>query len=624
MRYFQLVPFSATQLTNGFWQYRQQINREVSVHAVHDRFQDTGRFDAFRFDWKEGEPFQPHIYWDSDVYKWIEAAAYILHQGEDAQMEAIVDETVALIERHQDTSGYFNSYFQVVEPAARFTQRNAHELYCAGHMMEAAVAYYRARGKDTLLRCACRMADCIERAFVIEKTASFVTPGHEEIELALVRLYECTGEERYLRLSRWFLDKRGTVEEGPLVSGWDKPSYSQSHLPVRQQTTAEGHSVRACYLYSGMADVARETGDEALAAACRALFENIAHRRMYITGGVGSTREGEAFTFDYDLPNETAYAESCAAISLAMFARRMSLIEPDGLYADVAERILYNNFLSSVSLDGRSFFYTNPLAITRAVRRRNASVYPLETVYPETRRSEVFDCSCCPPNVVRFLASIADYLYTYEDTCLYIHQFMAGRTAFSMGGAAVCVTQETTYPLDGTVRISLQGMKGKRAAVRIPGWCERYTLSVDGTAWKGQPLKGYAYIDCLSQEVTVELMLAMPVQLVETSSAVWENVGRAAVCRGPVVYCAEEVDNGANLHALLVDCAKLQDAELVYDEAFHGYSVETAGFREMPFEGLYAPKADRRVSQKLRLIPYFSFANREECDMLVWLRTANT
>lgn len=233
MRYFQMVPFSATQLTNGFWQYRQQINREVSVHAVHDRFQDTGRFDAFRFDWKEGEPFQPHIYWDSDVYKWIEAAAYILHQGEDAQMEAIVDETVALIERHQDTSGYFNSYFQVVEPAARFTQRNAHELYCAGHMMEAAVAYYRARGKDTLLRCACRMADCIERAFVIEKTASFVTPGHEEIELALVRLYECTGEERYLRLSRWFLDKRGTVEEGPLVSGWDKPSYSQSHLPVR-------------------------------------------------------------------------------------------------------------------------------------------------------------------------------------------------------------------------------------------------------------------------------------------------------------------------------------------------------------------------------------------------------
>jgi len=615
-----MIPFLHTKLTDGFWQRRQKLNYEVSIPSVYNRFQDTGRFGALRFDWKEGDPNRPHIFWDSDVYKWIEAAAYVLKQNADSQLELLIDETVGLIEKHQDDDGYFNTYFQVVEPERRFSDRGAHELYCAGHMIEAGVAYYRTTGKDTLLKCARRMADNIEQVFVKEQSAGFVTPGHEEIELALVSLYRCTGEKRYLELGRWFLDNRGNNEKDAIL-GWEKPAYTQSHLPVRQHETAEGHCVRACYLYSGMADVAIEDGDEPLSETCRKLFENIALKRMYITGGIGSSREGEAFTFDYDLPNATAYNESCAAIALAMFARRMSLLEPNSLYADVAERILYNGFLSGTSLDGRAFFYENPLEITLKDRCRNISVKAPEPKFPITQRVEVFECSCCPPNINRFVASVADYLYTCDSSTLFIHQFMAGETRFAMDGHEIGIVQKTKYPADSTVRIVVKGMNDKKVAVRVPGWCKKYTMSVNGQPVTEKPIKGYVYILCNSDNVTMDFNMDMPVYAAYAAPGVWENAGRIAVCRGPIVYCAEEVDNGENLHALSIDTGRLLETKLVYDEIIQNYVLEAGGYRETAFEGLYSAKSATFAVQTIRLIPYYAFANRGESDMLVWLRS---
>ena len=304
MKRYQAVPFQQVTLDQGFWQDRQQINRDVSIWNVYKRFQETGRFDALSCDWREGMPNKPHVFWDSDVAKWMEAAAFLLERKPDPQLEAAVDELVDRIADNQGADGYFNTYFTVCEPEARFTRRTDHELYCAGHLFEAAVAYARATGKEKFLGLMRRYADYIERVFKDEGSAAFVTPGHEEIELALVKLYRHTGEKRYLELSRWFVEKRGRHEEGLYEMFSSK--HAQDHLPVRRMETAEGHCVRALYLYSAMADLAYEYQDEEMLEACRRIFLNIVRRRMYVTGGVGSTAYGEAFTVDYGLPPQTA------------------------------------------------------------------------------------------------------------------------------------------------------------------------------------------------------------------------------------------------------------------------------------------------------------------------------
>ncbi len=289
-------------LDDGFWWHKQELINEKTIYAVMDRFKETGRFDAFKFDWKEGQPNQPHCFWDSDIAKWMESVAYILEKKEDPTLEATVDELVDLIEANQDENGYFNIFYTVIEPHNRWKNRSGHELYTAGHLIEAAIAYYYATGKDKFLRLMCKFADHIEQVFKINQSATFATPGHEEIELALVKLYRCTQETRYLELAKFFVDNRGCNTKDQFDS-WVNSKYTQSHLPVREQTTAEGHAVRAVYLYSGMADLALEYNDTALFNACHTIFDNIINKRMYITGGIGSTQVGEAFTIDYDLPN---------------------------------------------------------------------------------------------------------------------------------------------------------------------------------------------------------------------------------------------------------------------------------------------------------------------------------
>lgn len=593
----------------GFWKNRFDINKSVTIPAVYERFSETGRFDAFKFEWHEGMEHKPHIFWDSDIAKWMEAAAYTVRQCPDEGLEAIIDGVVDLIEKHRDTCGYFNIYFTVCEPEARFTRRWDHELYCAGHLIEAAVAYYEATGKDKFLHLMCDYADYIERVFVIDDSAEFATPGHEEIELALVKLSDCTGEKKYLDLSRHFIDLRGNNEK-------DRErdlTYSQAHMPVREMTEAVGHSVRAVYLYCAMADIALRTGDGELLDACRRLFDSITQKRMYITGGIGSCAFGEKFTEDYDLPNDIAYSETCASIGLALFARRMSLIEPDSKYADTAETAIYNCALAGVSLKGDSFFYVNPLEI-------NLNRHRLDKQYYErrdnllTQRAKVFDCSCCPPNVARFIASIGDFLYTYDSDTVYVHHYFESEAEFD----GIKIIQKTEYPNEGEIDFEIKGMKGKRLAVRIPAWCDY--AAINGKKFSGETVNGYAYIDIDSDDERLKLYLDMDCRLVTANPEVEANLGRAALCRGPIVYCAERIDNGnLPLNSLLIDSEL--EAGLRYNKEMCAYTIHTLGFTELPSDTLYRNYSPASVREReINFIPYFAYANRGESDMLVWLR----
>ncbi len=604
------LSFEQVSLSDGFWKKWQQINAAVTVPAIYDRFAESGRFDALRLDWKEGQP-HPHIFWDSDTAKWIEAAAYVIEKNGDTALIEKVDALIDLIAEHQEECGYFNSYYQQFQPEKRFTDRTDHELYCAGHLMEAAVAYHRATGKDKLLSVVCKYADYIEKIFVKEQSASFVTPGHPEIELALVRLYEETGELRYLNLARFFVNQRGLKPEQQYE--WADPSYSQSHLPVREQKTAEGHSVRACYLYSGMADIARYDSDNELLNACKAIFDNIINRRMYITGGIGSAANGEAFTIDYDLPNLTAYSESCAAIALIFFAHRMLMSELDGKYSDTIERVLYNGFLSSISLDGKSFFYVNPLEINPTLLNRNRSLLDKSEHLPITQRLELFGCSCCPPNIARLMATVGGLLYSQNGNTLHIHQYMAGTAEFD----GTKITQQTSYPSDGTVRILVEKYQGSEIAIRIPGWCRNWQLRVNDQPIQPRMEKGYAFFPC-SSNAEILLQMEMATEIIEANPLVTENAGRAAIMRGPVVYCAEGADNGENIHSIWI--TDELDAEEWDSEQFGCKCLRIDAWQPAPSQSLYYPANKQpSVQKRLTLIPYFGFANRGESEMLVWL-----
>lgn len=600
----KLIPFENTCICDGFWAEKQKLVREVSIKSVYDRFYDTGRFAALDFNWKEGMPNRPHIFWDSDIAKWLEAAAFLIAKAPEPELEAIIDQTVDKITEHQDECGYFNSYFDVVEPDQRFKRRGDHELYCAGHLIEAAVAYCKATGKRKFLDAMCRYADYIEKAFVKEKSAAFDTPGHEEIELALVKLADVTGEKRYLELSKYFIDMRGIKQERGY--DWASASYFQSHLPCREQKTAEGHSVRAVYLYSGMADIAYKYGDESLTDACKALFDNITQRRMYVTGGIGSTRVGEAFTVDYDLPSVTAYTESCAALGLALFARRMQLLDTDSKYADLVERIIYNGFLSSISLDGKSFFYENPLEIIPALLRVRGEIH-----YPSTVRQEVFGCSCCPPNITRFIASIGDFLYTADDKnrVIFCHQFMESETSFDLGGNTVSLKQETSYPADGKVKISYTG-EPCTIAVRIPAWCDAYNGVKNDD--------GYTYFS-VEDGTDIELDFEPSVKLITANPLVTGNEGRVTVSYGPVLYCAEASDNPTPVRDIRIDT----EAEFKqgYNEILNVPTLTVRAYRNPTSDSLYSYKKSPLESFDAVLIPYYAFANRGESEMAVWLMT---
>lgn len=598
------IEFSDVKITGGYWKARQDINRSVTLKAVYDRFNETGRFEALKCDLRDGDTNIPHIFWDSDVAKWIEGASYILHSEKNDQAVEIIENAIDLIIKNSDENGYFNSHFLVAEKENRFRLRECHELYCAGHLIEAAVAYYELTGKDRFLNAVKKYADYIERAFKIDNTAAFITPGHPEIELALVRLYKATGEKRYIELAKYFIDKRGNCDEPGIYTDWANEYYSQDEIPVRERKTAEGHCVRALYLMCAAADIAYIYKDNDLKTACERFFDSIVNKRMYITGGVGSSNMGESFTIDYDLPNRTAYAETCAAISLAMFAERMLKFGADSRYSDIIERTMYNGIMSGISLDGKSFFYENPLEIDPDFNNINTSTKVKER-FPITQRVEVFDCSCCPPNIMRFVASISGLIYGFDDNTVYINQYINSEGDVN----GIKISQKTDYPNNGKITVRCNSNK-KQIAFRIPCWCKSFNIN------KKYSIKnGYAYVD-LDSEENIELELDMPVRIISANRRIHSDAGRIAVMRGPVVYCAESIDNGADIKTIALP------AESVFELAESEFLLpilKTEAYRPFESDSLYYEAVDDYEKIPLTLIPYYAFANRGESEMQVWL-----
>ncbi|MBQ8254621.1 MAG: glycoside hydrolase family 127 protein [Clostridia bacterium] len=580
------------KIKDGFWRYYMDLNRSSVVKNVYERFKETGRFDALKCNWREGMPNKPHIYWDSDVVKWIEGVAYMIEEAPAPEWEKLADEMIDDICRNQRADGYFNSYYLTIEPSKIFTDRDCHELYCLGHSIEAAIAYHKATGKDKYLNCVLKNVDMVYRVFVEEGSAAFVTPGHEEIELALLKLYNYLGNEKHLALAKFFIDQRGSNDK---EAKWDQ---IQSNVPLREINEAVGHSVRACYLYTAMKMLANVDGDKELADACDRIFDNIVNCKMAVTGGVGSDHSGERFSYAYDLPNSDTYNETCAAIALAFFANAMQEGRADSRYGDVIERVLYNGFISGLSLDGEKFFYTNPLEIDR-------KKYARSTYQPICQRVKVFGCSCCPPNVVRTLASIPRYMYTLDGDNIYCNQFATSEAKLVIGGKDAVIKQTTNYPYDGKVTFEYEG-EPTSLYVRIPEWCVEY---------EGETENGYARFDLAGgDKITVEL--PMEVHFIEANPYAQDNSGRYAVQRGPVVYCLEELDNGENLRDItLIENGNI---EVKPEEGIPAPVIYVDACRRPKTERLYSLKNDNCVPFRARLIPYFAFANREESDMLVW------
>jgi DUF1680 family protein len=632
------VSWRQVKLTGGFWGERQHTNSHRTIPAIYKQMKDTGRIDAWKLDWQEGQP-QPHIFWDSDSGKWIEAAAYSLATTPNPELEAQVDAVIDLIEQAQQPDGYLNIFYTAVEPENRLTNlRDRHEFYDAGHLVEGAVAYYEATGKRKLLDVLSRYIQFIDERFGPNEGQRHGYDGHPEVELALVRLYNATGEKRYLDLSKYFVDERGQQPhffDMEAKERGDDPKnfwaqtyrYCQAHLPVREQTEACGHSVRAGYLYSGMADIAAETGDVELKRVCQQLWDDLTQHQMYVTGGLGPAHSNEGFTFAYDLPNETAYAETCAAISLIFWAQRMFLMDPSSRYIDVMERALYNGMIAGVSLEGTQFFYANPLASYPGVNPYDRwSGILTDRHY---RRSDWFECACCPPNLARLVASIGGYFYTTAENALYVHLYNSNQADVSVAGQNVHLTQETSYPWDETVRLTVgvEQPASFELALRIPGWCRSYSVSVNGQAVTSESAEGYARIQrTWADGDTVTLRLAMPVERVAANPQVRQDAGQIALQRGPVVYCLEQADNGPRLaNVIIPDTAQLSAVH--QPDLFNGVTVITGeALRDEPRTwgaDLYRPLSTTEFQQQsftFQAIPYCFWANREPGEMRVWIR----
>jgi len=594
----QAVPFTDVKLTDRFWAPRLEVNRTVTVpHCLH-QCEITGRIRNFEVagGLVQGK-FEGIYFNDSDVYKVVEGAAYALAFHPDPQLDARLDELIAKFAAAQQKDGYLNTYFTLVEPDKRWTDLpGKHELYCAGHLIEAAVAHYRATGKRNLLDIAIRFADYIDSVFGDGRLVGVC--GHEEIELALVKLYDVTGEQRYLNLAKWFIDKRG----------YGGSEYDQDHIPVRQQSEIVGHAVRAMYLYSAVADVAARTGDQGLVAAMDRIWRDVTRRKMYVTGGIGPSAQNEGFTVPYDLPNDSAYAETCAAIGMALWNQRLLLLHGQAKYADILEQVMYNGLLSGVSLEGSKFFYVNPLASRGGHHRQ-----------------PWFGCACCPSNVVRFIPQVPGYLYATSPEGVWLNLYAANTAKVTLDAGQVALTQETDYPWSGAVKITVHPTAPASFAVnlRIPGWCRGATAKVNGKKIEATPAdNGYLTISRQWRAGdAIELDLPMPIERVVANPNVQADIGRVALRRGPLVYCLDGVDNGGAVRNLALPReAKL---EASFDPGRLGGVVVLRGQarRRAPLEWsgiLYQAVApDQQVD--IVAVPYYAWDNRQPGEMVVWL-----
>ncbi len=609
------------EIADAFWTPRIETSRRVTLPYCFKTCEETGRISNFvkAAGQLEG-PFVGIWFNDSDVYKVLDGAAYVLGTRRDDTLDRLTDDVIAKIAAAQQPDGYLFCFYTIANADQRWkniVKPARHELYCTGHLIEAGAVHHEMTGKRNLLDVACKLADHIGTVFGPGKRHD--VPEHQELELALIKLYRTTGEKRYLELAQFFIDQRGNADGHALYG-----AYSQDHLPVRQQGEVVGHAVRAMYHCTGMADLHAETGDPELLAACRRLWQSTTHRKMYLTGGVGATRHGEAFGADYELPNDTAYAETCAAIGLIFFAHRMALIETDARYADVLERVLYNGFLSSVSLSGDRFFYQNRLA-TRGDYRRQAW----------------YGCACCPSNVVRVFPKIGRYIYTHDDGTIYTNLYVAGKATLVLGATPgesnpVKLTQQTRYPWDGHVKLTVD--PAQEAAfdlcLRIPGWCRQrqtpgglyrvaateeadgstFSVKVNGRVVPVSPLdRGYVRMGrSWKAGDTIELDLSMPIRRIHADPRVKADAGLVALQRGPIVYCVEAIDHAGRVrHLSLPPEAPLRAEHR--SELLGGVTVlrGQAAAREVG--------SDEPVAVELLAVPYYAWDNRQGGEMAVWI-----
>lgn len=569
-----------------------------------------------------GDGFYGMVFQDSDAAKWLEAVGFALAIFPDKELESTADKLIDIIAAAQDQDGYLNTYFTIKDTEKRWTNLlEGHELYCAGHFMEAACAYYESTGKKKLLDVMEKNAECIYKVFMEGSDFNRQSyPGHPEVELALMKMYRLTGNKHCFELAQHFIDVRGINPEhfqkeremrDWTVWGSDGKDceYNQSHLPVRQQKDAKGHAVRAVYLYTGMADITSATEDSELLAACKNLWHSITRRQMYITGGIGSTNIGEAFSVDYDLPSDTAYCETCASVGLIFFASRMLEMEINSEYADVMERAFYNTVLGGMQLDGKRFFYVNPLEIIPGIAG-TAQTHKHDL----PQRPTWYACACCPPNVARLISSFGKYAYGENSQTSYCHLFAAGTINFANGTTIKCKTE---YPYGYTITYSIEkANKNAQLAIRIPGWSKKRSLEkVSGkTSEKINPeiKNGYAYIDIQSGDEFTLTLDSNP-YFVYPSPKIPDLSGQVALCRGPFVYCAEGVDNKEDVLSLSIDVSK-NPTELKKDFS----DLNVSGWREKESEDLYTTKLPEKVTENIKMVPYYTWGNRGINQMKIW------
>ena len=629
------VQLSKINITDAFWKRYTDLVEDVIIPYQWDIMNDnipgvesSHCLENFKIaaGLKKGQ-FYGAVFQDTDVAKWLEAVGYSLAEKKNEKLEKLADDAIDVIVQAQQKDGYLDTYFIIKEPEQRWRNLcEGHELYSAGHMIEAAIAYYEGTGKRKLLDSMIRLADLICRTFGPEEGQNHGYPGHQEIELALVRLYRVTQDKKYLKQAKYFLDIRGVGENYFLVERKQKnfkrifpeledydPAYSQSHEPVRKQKTAEGHAVRAVYMYSAMADVAEEYQDKELMEACENLWENITQKRMYITGGIGSSGFLERFTTDYDLQNDSNYSETCASIGMALFSLRMANITRDSRYAEVMEQELYNNILAGIAQDGKSFFYVNPLEIKPRQCMPHTS-----RAHVKARRQKWFGVACCPPNIARTLASLGQYIYGVDGADIYTHLYIGNQTAIPVNNDVVQIRIDSMFPWNGNIKVKVQGVKEKiKLHFRIPSYSENFQLYCNGEEQELKVNNGYAYVE-ICENSRIDIQFDMPVAFLHANYKVSADVGKVAIKRGPIVYCLEEIDNGPDLQCIYLSS---KEAHVRKSRSFpECFEIELQGRRLISkSEGLYSSDGLSYSDVNIQAIPYAYWNNRREGEMLVWI-----
>lgn len=586
LKMIEQIDFSHVKINDNFWSPRLSKHVSATLPVCIDQIENqTGRIRNFE-NAAKGEGEHSGIFFDdSDVYKALEGMAYSLINNPDPELEKKADEWIDKFAAAQQPDGYINTFYTLTGLDKRWTNMDKHEMYCAGHMIEAGVAYYQATGKRKLLDVCIRMTDHMMSQFGPGKR--HWVPGHEEIELALVKLYQTTQEQKYLDFAYWLLEERGHGHGTMGDEGKWNPVYYQDIVPVRQLTDISGHAVRCMYLYCGMADVAALKNDTGYIAAIDRLWDDVVHRNMYITGGVGSSHDNEGFTEDYDLPNLDAYCETCASVGMVLWNQRMNQLTGDSKYIDILERSLYNGALAGISLGGDRFFYVNPLESKG-----------------DHHRQEWYGCACCPSQLSRFLPSIGNYIYASSDDALWVNLYIGNTGQIRIGETDILLTQETDYPWDGSVKLTISTSQPleKEIRLRIPNWCKTYDLSINGKRINVSEEKGYAVIkDWKSQDV-IALDMDMPVEIVAADPHVKENFGKRAIQRGPLVYCMEEIDNPEYFDQIQLSPST---------------TFQTA-FASDILNGIKTIKTNGRA-QSATFIPYYAWDNRKAGKMRVWI-----